>query len=351
MKSRNMLSLKIAGILLATILLAFSSCEIIEELLNPYNAELVFEQIDFDLGGEIITNSSWGSATLTYTGSRDVLYFNLAVNDSWVIQNIPILSPKGEGIIQSLTLRFDLGVSSGTEVLTLEYAFNLNTDTLETTPRVVQTSSVRDGNIIFYPGFSDEDVSLDPPTILVGGAAIRYAYHEGDFPNQECGINECTPVAVSNSLQFLNDEYGLGFTDDQMSIATMKMATEWTPNGCLIYDWNDQLAWWKVKDQYMEDNDYPITTRMITDFDQIIDEIEAGQDVEVTLAAHTAAVVSILKIGGKYVINIAHDSEQGEAGGTITEMIIYNTSTGKFEGGAWINNKSFHYFAVECPEE
>ena len=128
MKSRNMLSLKIAGILLATILLAFSSCEIIEELLNPYNAELVFEQIDFDLGGEIITNSSWGSATLTYTGSRDVLYFNLAVNDSWVIQNIPVLSPKGEGIIQSLTLRFDLGVSSGTEVLTLEYAFNLNTE-------------------------------------------------------------------------------------------------------------------------------------------------------------------------------------------------------------------------------
>ena len=76
----------------------------------PANAQtLEFYQLDFDIEGVITLNSDWGVVDLSYIGSSEILYFNLTVNGSWQIQNIPVLSSEGVGYPQTQSFWFDLG--------------------------------------------------------------------------------------------------------------------------------------------------------------------------------------------------------------------------------------------------
>ena len=69
------------------------------------------------------------------------------------------------------------------------------------------------------------DVQADPNPSQLAPGEIIHAHPW--FPNQDCGTNECCPTAVSNGLQFLNAEWGLGMTYNQMSIDRMKEAVQW----------------------------------------------------------------------------------------------------------------------------
>lgn len=356
MEFTNTIGKKIAIVIVMTIFLGLLSCtDNDSEDVNPHNATLEFEQIDFDLDGNITTNSSWGSMVLTYDGALDILYFSLAVDSRWVIQNIPVLSHEGEGVTQSITLTFDLGVSADADVTELEYAFNLTTTVLDLMPSDFQAAPVGDRSVVFYSGGEGEGTDAgEPPPKVEGGEVEKSAKHEEEFPNQECGKKECVPVAVSNSLQFLNKKYdlGLGGEGKEIDIGTMKEATGWIEGGGCV------PSWWKDKKRYMEGNNYPITTDMVTDFEQIIKEIERGQDVELNvvdltrLRAHCAAVVGIAKLkNGKYSIDIVHDTKQGEPGGTIKETVIYDPDTEKFKGGMLVDGADLNNFVVECPKE
>ena len=319
---------------------------------------LVFSQLDFNLDGTIYTDTEWGAVDFAFTGREPMMYFNLAVNGTWQVQNVPVLSIEGAGLEQTMTYCFDLGTERGTDVdvLTYDYAFTL--EVLDTMPGGVFTAAVVDGYVAMWPGIIEAPPILPLAELIAGGTATSTTkYAHKNFPNQDCGEKECCPAAVSNSLQFLSKKCNLGVQDDKLSISEMKKATKWGENGCRIdHDDNrpagERNAWWEDKKKYMEDNNYLVTTRKITDLSKLAEEIEDGQDVELQGDWHTAAIVGITDLGGgKFSIDVAHDTKQGQAGGTKTETITYDPNTKKFTGSpGFFDGSSFRYAVVECPE-
>ncbi len=83
----------------------------------------------------------------------------------------------------------------------------------------------------------------------------------------------------------------------------------------------------------------------------VIKEVDAGEDVELQGDWHTAAVVGITDLGGgKYALDVAHDTMQGVAGGTQTDSIVYDPATGKFKGSpGFFDGSSFQFAVGESP--
>lgn len=324
--------------------------------------EVNFSQIDFYLDGVPTLNSDWGSVNFTFTGQESIMYFNLVANGSWQVQNMPVLSIEGEGVNQSISFAFDLGVPSGTTVTSLNYGYTFTNTTIGSMPAETETAVVFDQEVIISSGAEGVAIPpVQPAKPLIGGAAVSAKMFEHDnFPNQDCGWNQCCPAAVSNSLKFLNKKHKMGLNDNNLSIDKMKNATKWKvpPRkiGCYI-DHNDHRpegarnAWWEDKKAYMEKNKIPVTTRKITDLSKLIAEGAKGQDIEIVGDWHTAAVVGMTDLGGgKYEIVVAHDTKQNETGGTKKDKITYDPATKKFTGSpGFFHNSSFRYAIVECP--
>ena len=295
--------------------------------------DLQFYQMDFNLDDKIYENTDWGSVDLFYVGQEPIMYFNLAVNGEWQIQNIPVLSAQGVDVDQMMTYYFDLGNEVGEVVTGVTYGYEFTEDIILSKPDEFYTAPVEDGNVVMYSGEQPGTLpGLERAKPLVGGKAVSTVkYAHKNFPNQDCGKNECAPAAVSNSLKFLNNTYKLGLTDAQTSIAEMKKATNWN-NGA-------PSDWWEKKKKYMEDNNYPITTRKITDMDKIIEEMAAGQDIEIRewwknetghYCGHVTCLVGITKLAnGNYSLDVVDDRNQGPAGngGTITTPYILTISS------------------------
>ena len=329
--------------------------------------EVNFNQLDFYLDGVPTLNSDWGSVDFTFTGQEPIMYFNLAAHGSWQVQNMPVLSIEGGGVDQSISFAFDLGVPSGTTVTSLNYGYTFTDTTIGSMPAETGTAVVFDQEVVISSGAKGVAIPpVQPAQPLVGGAAVGAKKHaHANFPNQECGTDECCPAAVSNSLKFLNKKHNMGLNNNDLSIAKMKTATNW---GNPVIDgkpvgwgtWIDhddsrpageRNAWWEDKKAYMVKNKIPVTTRKIADLSKLAAEIDDGQDVELQGDWHTAAVVGITDLGGgKYAINVAHDTNQGNNSGTKTDSITYDPVTKKFKGSpCFFKGSSFRYAVVECP--
>jgi len=315
----------------------------------PTLTDIDFSQTDFNLDGNNITDSSWGAATIVYESDDEIMFINLTINGQWVVQNLPLM-PVGKEIV----LDFDLGVENGINVTQLEYACEITTDLLETMPSDFQTATVADRSAVMYSGIIGANATFSlPPVVLIGWLPADFAYHdEDDIFNQPCGIRECCPVAVSNTLKFLKKKHNLTIDDDKINIETMKLATAWVNLGLDYYisPWN----WYDYKKEHMKNHNYPIETTIYdeNDLDKIIGEIRRGQGVELQVPGHTATVVGIIKLlNGNYIFMVAQDTNQGPSnnGGEVIQPSIYFPDTKKFAGGYEINGKNLSKIIVECP--
>ena len=311
---------------------------------------LNFTQLSFDLDGVWTNNTEWGNVDLTYTGQEPILYFNLAVNGAWQVQNWPVLSHNGVGVDQSLNFGFDLGVSRGTIVSSLNYDYML-TPTLQasmpagSTPATVSQDYQRN-----YSGFKDGIIGtlLAPTGPMVGGEVADLNKHaHKDFPKQGCGPIECCPAAVSSSLKFLKKEERIDIDDSKISIAETKKATKWETDGCWIDAGAGHNAWWEDKKEYYKDK---VTTKKVTSMEDLISEIDGKQDIEIQMTGHTAALVSITKTkDGKFKITVSHDVKQeNNAADCVEEEMDYDPVTGKLNGKV-TGTRDFLYAIVECP--
>jgi hypothetical protein len=315
-----------------------------------------FYQMDFNLDGTIYQDTDWGSVDFTFTGEESIMYFNLAVNGDWQVQNIPVLSGRGVGVEQTMTYYFDLGTERGTDITSLNYDYAFTSDILGTMPGGSIAASVGDDYVALWAGSGGQMPDLAVAEPLVGGEVVDSSPHaHKNFPNQQCGERECAPAAVSNSLQFLNAKHNLGMKADGISINEMKKAVGF------VAGWGSPLdTWWELKKKYMEDKKYPITTRKITDMSKLAAEIDAGQDVEIQESwidkdgkktGHTSALVGITELeNGEYSLDIADDTVQGDPtqGCENPRTRTYDPATGEFTGGGLIDTK-FEYAVVECP--
>ena len=324
---------------------------------SAFAISLEFSQLDFDLDGSTTFDSDWGMVDLTYTGSDDILYLNLAVNSTWQIQNIPVLSHAGSGIEQSISYLFDLDIFPGIDVSSVDYDYQLTDYTLAGMPTgTVSTASVSNKNYTLYSGAKDTGLAVDSAASLVGDAAATPEKHaHSSFPNQQAGSNECAPTAISNSLQFLKEKHGLDIPDSELTIDKMKDATNWDSDGCWISH-NDsrpegeENAFWEDKDEYMKEHDLGIITKKVTKVSELVLQIDMGHDVELELNGHTVALVGITPLAdGTYSLDIAHDTDQdNDSAGTVIQTITYDPTTDKISGLGYTAAK-FNYAVVEYP--
>lgn len=357
MKKRNNI-LKEAVVLMIVALMVLSTISVTANADNKENTmlnndpvlDLQFYQMDFNFDGTVYEDTDWGAVDLFFVGQEPIMYFNLAVNGEWQIQNIPVLSAQGVDVDQTMTYYFDLGNEVGDVVTDIIYGYEFTEDILQSKPDEFYTTPVEDDFVELWAGIEGGKMpDLIGAKKLVGDEVSSTKKHaHKNFPNQECGKNECAPAAVSNSLKFLNTKYTLGLTDAQTSITEMKKATKWK-NGC-------GLKFWEDKKKYMEDNNYPITTRKLTDMDKIIEELDAGQDIEIIetwnnkKSGHATCLIGATKLkNGKYSLDISDDKKQGQAGGTNKPTTyIYNKTTGEIDEAGF--KSVFEYAIVECPE-
>ena len=93
--------------------------------LIPGQPKFKFYQLNFNRVDGVLSDSEWGHVDMTFSGYPNVMYFNLAINGSWQVQNIAVGSIEGPGRLQTMTYSFDLGVPRGTNVTNLNYDYSL----------------------------------------------------------------------------------------------------------------------------------------------------------------------------------------------------------------------------------
>ena len=333
------------------------------------------EPVFFPLSGAMVYQYDfvdYGALNLNFTQYGGIHYqLDLPVGDyflnavipqpsghAWQVHNLPVHAPGG---------RFDFVVAidlsqvqpaPGAMVPQLDHASTLSDLPLTQPPLDFETVPVIGHPITFETGIiGGVPVAAPPNPPMVFeydgvSFSVDTAGHD-TFVNQDCGKNECTPTAVSNSMKTI----GVG-TDAQNSIATIKPIVQWGANGAPV-------RWDINKAAQTAGAPYNLTTTRldpkadtrearIQKLCQAQEALRAGSDVEMDNPWHTAMVTRITKTtsGGttKYYIWVAHDTVQGTAGGTKEEPLEYDPSTNRLSGGTagFFNGSIIDQWVIEA---
>jgi hypothetical protein len=333
-----------------------TGCECSFEMFEP--PTLQFHQLNFNFDGTITNNSEWGVVDVTFMGVDQIMYLNLTIDTAYAIENIPVLSTRGTGVMQTQRFWFDIK-AGGLPVESVVHSLML-TPTTNTKPSYFSTSLVTPDQVTIFTGLTGGAPGgggPGPAGKQKGGKALDPApkMHK-NFPNQESPTNYCVPTGVSNSLQWLNTKNGLGMAANDISINRLAKAFgTTTANGTV------RNTIYKSKKDYCKLKKLPITTRKFSgsQIGNVAKEIKNGQDVELMVnwigqggKGHCVAITGITDHGnGKFSLVITHDKEQNQAGGTQDENATYDKNTKKW-GGALANASGQSgdiMFLVECP--
>jgi len=292
-----------------------------------------FAQIDYNQGQDSLANSNWGSATATFTGESGFQYFNLVVNGSWQVRNVPVFSLAGPGS-QSMLFNFDLGNTPGTNVSSADFVTSLTLTPLTSPPvgaplSLYALAPVGDREVTV--GGLDGPVGPIPPAVgpLIGGVPVDSAFNMG-MPNQEVGLFECVPGAFSNSLMWLDDRNDdISIPANLKSVDGLKGPTNWS-----VASGGTPVNAWVNKGDALKAF---VTTRFIqpANIAEALAEMKRGEDIEVWGDHHAAVATGLVQnMDGTWTIYVTHDTNQGNLGGTVTEPITFDPTTLLLTGGA-----------------
>jgi hypothetical protein len=313
-----------------------------------------FSQLDYVFESGSVINSQWARLDLTYMGSSKIKYFNLNVNNSWRIQNIPLPSFAGAGVTQTFPISFPITDTIG-ELIRINYGYRISDTILTVMPPQLKQDTVYSDSIIYSRAYGDSTyLSNNPVMPLIGGQVKDTSIIIlADFPNQDCYRYESVPAASSNNALYINQIRSLGIDPDALSIAQMKEIVGFVPN-------SGSPNWVNNKKQNMRDRNIPLESTVIYDMslikDFLTDKNDVIIDVEHLVAGrpmiHSMAVVAIKElVDSNYVLFVAHDPKQGMGyGGTIIEMMTYDHTTGLFNGGSGLAGGAYLVqIVVESP--
>ena len=340
---------------------------------TPLLQDVVFHQLNVTAGTSSEPDSDWGSAAVTYLGSKEVQYLNITVDGSWVVQNVALLSIDGL-TSQTITVDFGLPVTPGTAMKSVSYGATVG-------PAVAGTAPVSSSTAPITPADSDDYCPMGgaqpSPAIPAGVALVGGPLpvdEKGDqkshaaMPNQESGKGQCAPVAVSNSLLWLNKKYKLGMDDDELTIKKMEKCIGWTPENQAPIDWGER------KKKCMDKEKLPVTTYVVSKFagdppgqtainflnkdDCDLEMNILGRDAKGVSVGHTAAVVDMVRLVGSrgqktldIQITVRHDADQGNPGGTADDVIVWNMRNNTISGGGvMLNGMGLTGWVAECPK-
>lgn len=351
----------------------FTIVEVVAKPLQP-EPVLSFYQLDFNMNGLTESFSDWGIVEVSSNGYQSIKYFNLAVAGTgidtvWQVQNGILFNQENYGDPQQLTFAFDIG-NLGTPVSNVTIGYSITDVPLVNPPPITESKQVfsrfyevHDG----FPFFNPFSIGLKMPKAkpFQNSGTVKEPASHGvvGMPNQDCGIKECAPAGFSNSLKYLRKEHNLNFDSAFASLDSMKKAT----------GFNDQTMtadnYYQKKDEYLKKNNIPITTRKLDkkNIYGLQKELDNEQDVEMfvwwfnidtvsgdtSTGSHIVNVTNIKKLGGgKYQVTAQDDRSQGQAGGTTSETVTYDSATNTFTSGTYTAyNMGIYHFVVECPNK
>lgn len=330
-----------------------------------------FTQRTVVLDGVAQERSDWGAVAVRYRSRDRIAYFNLAVDERWVVRNAPLFPPHGRGALEVL-FYFDLGRKPGFRTLRLRAATSVAFKPAKAAPSKYRTVRVGAQTERWWTNFVDEPFPAlgDPPQAYEGGRVGGVFYCRRDYPNQPCRKNECGPTAVSNSLQWLNREYGLGVDPAKLTIDYWNKALGNTGQGLT------HGAWAHAKTTFVDDkaNGLPIDSRAVIgahakealeEFNGKTDKqgkpIGSPQAIEIDAGGHIAAVVCMggPDANGHYHLICASDTQQagqqapgGAPVGRPELQQVEITADGHFVSDVppcWKKGDPVHNFVVQCP--
>ncbi|RLF51597.1 MAG: hypothetical protein DRN19_02510, partial [Thermoplasmata archaeon] len=178
---------------------------------------LRFSQIDFSIAEEEIIDSSWGRIEVDidefteYMGLEEG-YLNGYGDVGWVIQNLLIQPLEG---MDSVVTYFNLGVPDGTNVDEISLYIEFTEEPVvefHDGPRVVYPVDTQLYNAMGVGPTPTEPFVMYPPTTIsfvADGETWHFKKEQGPNENVQCARNQCFPMSIANSLQYLKNKYGL----------------------------------------------------------------------------------------------------------------------------------------------
>lgn len=186
------------------------------------------------------------------------------------------------------------------------------------------------------------------------GGKVEHKCADAAFENQESGVNECVPVAVSNCLKQLKKTFKLDIDDKLIAIGELKQALKTTPFGT-------GLPWPFFKQFYLQKINAGIQTIIFLGGPQAMPLVEEACErnyvVEICTPEHCVSMSAITKITAKnkqtyYTMDLTHDIQQGKNGGLKTETIVYDHNNNLIlNGPPWAKGKRIVYFVIQGPFE
>lgn len=305
----------------------------------------VIDQLDWYGLASSTVDSSWGRLTLDYLGSSDVQYLNLNLNGNWVVENLSLGSLMGSGVMQTGSSMFDLGVPHGTDVTAVDYLFSVTSAPLASMPvGTLLTAAVND---LAYQIGGEDGVDLGSPgsvpTIPLGATPISNSHklpHMDKFVNQPQGNNECAPGAISNSLKYLEATGKINFSE---TIDQVKTWVDWDADGT-------PADWYLKKKARLEG--MGMSVRFIeeltpSNLDELIRQLEDGQDIEIDLEGHVAVLVGLRRnADGTLDLDIADDNQTDGLSDPIRTVRLMRDLLGQ----KYLDGMLLERFVIECPE-
>ena len=326
---------------------------------HAYGETLTFEQLNL-IGIETTTDdSSVGQVTIQFTGYAEIRYFNLNVDGRWVVQNMSIASLLGQGVSQSVATMFDLGVSNGTDVTSLDYVYTIDANESDSMPTGSTTAGSVSDLDYRYDGEGGIDLGtpdpVAPPVWPMEGAAsggffavIASGESNGGnlnasspnmpaYPNQAQGQGQCAPGSVSNSLGHMQNN---GLIDPNLptSIGNVSGFLGFSKKrGSTPPNWYLRKKLWLamrgINTSFIEgvtDADLALLAAMLN----------GGQAVEMDKIGHVVSVVGLRKKGEKIEIDYFSDNQQWPGGSAMR--------TSRIRRGPGYR-KTIERFIIQCP--
>ncbi|MBI2527572.1 MAG: hypothetical protein HYY95_17430 [Candidatus Rokubacteria bacterium] len=173
---------------------------------------MTFNQVDFAYTLATIPNSDWGTATVDVAALASATgisggFLNVHSSFGWVIQNLPVDPSSGYSTIGT---SFNLGTSGSivTRVLNLSVEYTASPISLfsgnVTNPFALPPTN----DVVAAEGYGAGSVTnpgAPPPvrTLAFPGASTELNWQPG-HPNVQTADDQCAPMAVANSLAWLN---------------------------------------------------------------------------------------------------------------------------------------------------
>ena len=323
----------------------------------PVPPDPCFEQLTWVGPFLSVPKSSWGKVTFEINQPRGFYYLNLSVDTDGdqgytpVIQN---MSVETTGEPQMVSSFFDIfadepGVQAPYEIRGLNYMYSID-EAPQQEPPTGEPKTATVESIPYQVG-GEAEVSVGDLPELVNPGLFCVVKKSGQLPNlaqfvnQQQNLNECAPAAISNSLKYLQATGGVDSTLDT-SIGTVGGQIGFTPA-------SGTPASWYLKKQQLPYFTQHVTTRYITPpltdakLDDLINELNRGQDIEMDLKGHVEVLVGLReRCDGTIELDL-FDDNQGDG----ASDPMHTSPVDESVVPPLVDGMELERFVIECPIE